>query len=56
MQVTLSDDVNSREITAQVRALRWRIGMRAPYDVMAPGGRVRGRAAQRRRQRQPRAG
>ena len=36
LQVTLSDDVNSREITAQVRALRWRIGMRAPYDVMAP--------------------
>lgn len=36
LQVTLSDGTISREITAQVRALRWRIGMRAPYDVMAP--------------------
>lgn len=36
VQVTLSDGTISRGITAQVRALRWRIGMRAPYDLMAP--------------------
>lgn len=35
LQVTLSDGVDSREITAQVRKLHWRLGMQAPYQLMA---------------------